>query len=71
MTAFKKAWGNFKESDEYHDGTDPTTIGAPSKQRVYLENRINRAFAAGWNAAILERRFTVQGSGSTSGANDV
>lgn len=57
MTAFKKALDNFKESDEYHEGTDPLTIGAPGRQRMYLENRINRAFAAGWNAALIERRF--------------
>lgn len=30
--------------------TQPTTINAPAHQRQYLENRLTRAFAAGWAA---------------------
>lgn len=64
MTSFKKAWDAFSESDEFHESTDPLSIGAPGHQRVYLENRINRAFAAGWNAAMLERRFPDTSTGN-------
>lgn len=53
MTPFKRAMDNFKESDEWHESTDPTTLGATERQRVYLENRLQRAFACGWNARFV------------------
>lgn len=34
--------------------TDPTTLGAESSQRPYLQNRLEKAFCDGWNAAQLD-----------------
>ncbi len=39
------------ESDEGKGCTEPTTLNAPAMQRHYLENRLKRAFNAGWCAA--------------------
>lgn len=32
------------------ESCDPTTLRAPAEMRTYLENRLKRAFEAGWNA---------------------
>lgn len=60
MTPYKKAIDAFTESEEWQISTDPKTIGASERQRVYIENRMHRAFHAGWNAreAINEQRLT-------------
>jgi hypothetical protein len=42
----------FKDSDEWLSSSDPLTLKSTPANRVYLENRLHRAFAAGWNAAI-------------------
>lgn len=36
------------EGPEGKAGTEPTTLNAPAMQRQYLENRLKRAFNAGW-----------------------
>lgn len=43
----------FRDSDEWLVSSDPTTLGAGAHQRQYLENRLLRAFQAGWNARAL------------------
>ena len=65
MTSFKKAWDNFAGSDEYHEAIDPTTLPTFGQPQKYLENRIARAFAAGWNAAMIDRRFAGTSKGET------
>lgn len=44
-TPYSKAWDELKASDEYRQIRDGIDIADP-----YLENRIRRAFDAGWNA---------------------
>ncbi len=51
MTRFKQAHDAFVKSETYEGLTEPTTIKAPRDQRQYLKNRIERAYAAGWNDA--------------------
>ena len=63
MTPFKKAIDIWREQYDWITGTDPTTIGAGESQRQYLENRLTLAFTAGWNAALLERRFQTETEG--------
>lgn len=55
----------YKEAlDAYLDAnpetTDPVSLGAPERMRVYIENRLKRAFEAGWNAgsASYESRLS-------------
>jgi len=50
MTEYKKAIDAFMISDEGIRASDPATISAPLKNRVYLENRLREAFRAGWLA---------------------
>lgn len=40
------------------DAADPVSLEAPAQMRVYIENRLRRAFEAGWNAGTesYERR---------------
>lgn len=66
MTPFKKAIDNFTRSDEYRSSIEPSTIGATERQRQYLANRIHRAFTAGWNAAMVERRFSDTSAGESN-----
>lgn len=49
-TPYAEAVQTFRDSSEFKSCSDPRTIGAEGKQRQYLENRLLRAFAAGWNA---------------------
>lgn len=44
------------ESPEGVSATQPTTLNAPAFQRQYLENRLTRAFAAGWVACEKHQR---------------
>ena len=52
MTKFKKAHDAFVESETFEGLSEPATLKAPTDQRQFLENRLHRAFSAGWNAAI-------------------
>lgn len=51
-TDYKKAWDLFQDSIEWKNATDPISLQAPHTMRRYLENRIHRAFDAGWNAGL-------------------
>jgi hypothetical protein len=48
---FAVAWGDWIGGDEGKSCSAPTTLNAPAMQAHYLENRMHRAFAAGWRAA--------------------
>lgn len=50
MNAYVRAFNAWLESTEFKGSSDPTSLKAPSDQRQYLENRLKRAFEAGWNA---------------------
>lgn len=45
------AWDQWASSDDGSPLADPTTLYAPADKRLYLENRLRRAFHAGWMAA--------------------
>jgi hypothetical protein len=49
-TPYKNSLDAWLDSDEFMTSSDPATLRAPSEQRQYLENRLKRAFEAGWNA---------------------
>ena len=44
------------ESAEGKSCTQPTTLNAPEMMRHYLENRLQKAFAAGWCACEKHKR---------------
>lgn len=56
MTPYKQAIDAFVASEEFETSSDPATIYAPEKSRQYIENRLHRAFAAGWTAATADGR---------------
>lgn len=59
MTSYKQAIDAFVASEEFETSSDPTTIQAPEKMRRYIENRLHRAFMAGWTAReAVEVRVT-------------
>lgn len=45
---YKEALDAYLASDP--ESRDPLTLNAPARMSVYLENRLKRAFEAGWNA---------------------
>lgn len=47
-TPYKQAIDAYIESDDWMTSSDPATLRAPQEMRVYLENRLKIAFAAGW-----------------------
>jgi len=51
-----ESWLN---SAEGKSATQPTTLNAPEMMRHYLENRLHRAFNAGWRAAEKHKSKTV------------
>lgn len=55
-TPYADAVAAFRETDEWKTCTDPRTIGAESKQRQYLENRVLRTFSKGWDAGYEAAR---------------
>jgi hypothetical protein len=44
------ARNKWQDSDEYKDKADPQTLINWEAARQYLENRLEAAFIAGWNA---------------------
>jgi hypothetical protein len=57
LTPYRKAWLYFKSTKDFVASSNPETLGIDAKNRPYLENRIELAFAAGWNSkasSILE-----------------
>lgn len=50
MTPYKQAIDAFAASEEFETSSDPATLQAPAKMRQYIENRLHRAFMAGWAA---------------------
>lgn len=51
MTPYKRALDAFLNSPEGISCSEPTSLQAPTSMRSYIENRLKRAFDAGWNAA--------------------
>lgn len=47
---YAKDVDTWKESPDWTEFTMPETLHAPARMRQYLENRLLRAFEAGWNA---------------------
>lgn len=52
MTEYKNAIDAWVESESFKRSSEPGTLRAPATYRIYLENRLRDAFAAGWNARI-------------------
>jgi hypothetical protein len=50
VTPYKKASDAWLQSEAFQTLSEPTTLGASPLNRLYLENRLRDAFAAGWNA---------------------
>lgn len=50
MRDYKEAVDDYRGSEEWLASSDPATLMAPSRMRQYLENRLKRAFDAGWNS---------------------
>jgi hypothetical protein len=63
-TPYKNALEAFRDSDEWRSCTEPSTIGATSKQRQYLENRLLRAFEKGWDAGYDAARAEFRDHGT-------
>jgi hypothetical protein len=49
-TDYAKAWREWSDSPEGMAARNGDTLQIPLRHFQYLENRINLAFAAGWNA---------------------
>lgn len=65
------AWANFRDSEECQRLADPTGLGAEARQRPYIENRLWKAFNAGYKAGkadeygrVLQRFIDVLGPNS-------
>jgi len=52
MTPYKQAVDKFMGSPEWETLSEPRSLRAPPEVRQYLENRLKRAFEAGWNARL-------------------
>jgi hypothetical protein len=50
VTPYKQAIDAWIETGDYKGAADPATLHAPESYRIYLENRLRTAFAAGWSA---------------------
>lgn len=50
MRNFKEALDDFIGSSEWKDCSDPVTLMAPPRMREFLQNRLKRAFEAGWTS---------------------
>ena len=49
-TQYAKDVDTFKESEDWAEWVKTETLRAPPSMREYLENRLLRAFEAGWKA---------------------
>lgn len=50
MRSFKEALDGYMGSEEWQSSADAVSLMAPPRMRVYLENRLMRAFDAGWQS---------------------
>jgi hypothetical protein len=59
-TKIVAAWKEWVDSEEGMRAADPQTLGANVGMRVYLENRLQRAFYAGINvgATAVEKELS-------------
>lgn len=50
MRNYKEALDDYMGSQEWTDSSDPIGLMSPPRMRTYLENRLKRAFDAGWKS---------------------
>lgn len=56
MTEYAEALAAFKATKEWQDSVDPVSLGASIGQQRFIENRLLRAFNAGWIAALNQAK---------------